>query len=82
MWRRVDFVRTDVSEGRIASIFRVEKSASEEPPAWNRGLSVVAEHFKNIHTRGMETVFPSSAAISTNFSSKHFACNIGVTIRK
>jgi hypothetical protein len=34
MWRRVDPVKwTDVSEGRIASVFRVEKSASEEP-AW------------------------------------------------
>jgi hypothetical protein len=31
MWRRVDFVWTDVSEERIASTFRVEKSASEEP---------------------------------------------------
>jgi hypothetical protein len=33
MWRRVDLVWTDVSEERIASIFRVEKSAIEEP-AW------------------------------------------------
>jgi hypothetical protein len=31
MWRRVDLVWTDVSEGRTASIFRVEKSANEEP---------------------------------------------------
>jgi hypothetical protein len=32
MWRRVDIVLTDVSEERIACIFRVEeKSASEEP---------------------------------------------------
>jgi hypothetical protein len=31
MWRRVDPVKwTDVSEERIVSIFRVEKSASEE----------------------------------------------------
>jgi hypothetical protein len=36
MWRRVDFVWTDVSEERIASIFRVVKSASEEP-AWAGG---------------------------------------------
>jgi hypothetical protein len=28
MWRRVDIVWTDISEERIASIFRVEKSAS------------------------------------------------------
>jgi hypothetical protein len=38
MWRRVDVVWTDVSEERIASIFRVEKSASEEP-AWAGGCS-------------------------------------------
>jgi hypothetical protein len=30
MWRRVDLAITDVSEERIASIFMVEKSASEE----------------------------------------------------
>jgi hypothetical protein len=33
MWRCVDLVWADVSEELIASIFRVEKSASEEP-AW------------------------------------------------
>jgi hypothetical protein len=31
MWRRVDLVRTDVSEEHVAPIFRLEKSASEEP---------------------------------------------------
>jgi hypothetical protein len=31
MWRCVGLVLTDVSEECIASIFRVEKSASEEP---------------------------------------------------
>jgi hypothetical protein len=34
IWRRVDIVLTDVSEERIASIFRVQekrKSASEKP---------------------------------------------------
>jgi hypothetical protein len=30
MWRRVVFVWTDVSEDRIAYIFKVEKTASEE----------------------------------------------------
>jgi hypothetical protein len=39
MWRRVDLVWTDVSEERIAYIFRVEKSASEEP-AWAGGCSL------------------------------------------
>jgi hypothetical protein len=33
MWCCVDLVLTDVSEERIASIFRVEKSSSEEPEA-------------------------------------------------
>jgi hypothetical protein len=36
MWRSVYLVWTDVSEERISSIFRVEKSASEEP-AWAGG---------------------------------------------
>jgi hypothetical protein len=36
MWRHVDLVWTDVSEECIASIFRVEKSASEELP-WAGG---------------------------------------------
>jgi hypothetical protein len=31
MWRCVDLALTDVLEERIASIFRVEKSASGEP---------------------------------------------------
>jgi hypothetical protein len=33
MWRHVDLVWTDVSEEHIASIFRVEKFANQEP-AW------------------------------------------------
>jgi hypothetical protein len=36
MWRRVDLMWSDVSEAYIASLFRVEKSASEEP-AWAGG---------------------------------------------
>jgi hypothetical protein len=39
MGRHVDLVWTDVSEERIASIFRVEESASEEP-AWAGGSCV------------------------------------------
>jgi hypothetical protein len=38
MWRRVDIVWTDVSEDFIASIFRVEKSASKKL-AWAGGCS-------------------------------------------
>jgi hypothetical protein len=36
IWRCVDLVWTEVSEECVASIFRVEKSASEEP-AWADG---------------------------------------------
>jgi hypothetical protein len=36
MWRRVDLVWNDVSEELMATIFSVEKSASEEP-AWASG---------------------------------------------
>jgi hypothetical protein len=39
MWRRVDRMWTEVSEERIASIFRVEKSESEEP-AWAANRNV------------------------------------------
>jgi hypothetical protein len=39
MWRRVVLVWTDVSEERIASIFRAEKSAREEL-AWAGGCSL------------------------------------------
>jgi hypothetical protein len=43
MWRHVDLVWTDVSEERIASIFRVEKTASEEL-AWEG--AAVCSHAK------------------------------------
>jgi hypothetical protein len=36
MWRCVDLASTDISEERIAAIFRVEKSTSGEP-AWGGG---------------------------------------------
>jgi hypothetical protein len=40
IWRRVDFVWTEVSEEIIASIFRVEKSEREGgEPAWAGGCS-------------------------------------------
>jgi hypothetical protein len=43
MWRRVGLVWTDVSEERVASIFRVKNSASEEP-AWAGGYSEMSVH--------------------------------------
>jgi hypothetical protein len=47
MWRRVDLVWTDVSEERIASIFRVEKSAIEEP-AWAGGCRLHSHRRENL----------------------------------
>jgi hypothetical protein len=41
MWRRVDLVWTDVSVECITSIFRVEKSANEEP-AWAGGCRLLS----------------------------------------
>jgi hypothetical protein len=40
MWRRVDLVWTDVSKERIASIFRVEKTASSLQPHAQAGSSL------------------------------------------
>jgi hypothetical protein len=37
IWYRVGIVCTDVSEERIASIFRVEKSTSEDPIGYEVG---------------------------------------------
>jgi hypothetical protein len=52
MWRRVHIVWTDVSEERIASIFRLEKSAKEEP-AWAGGCSRSSEtSVYTVSTRG------------------------------
>jgi hypothetical protein len=47
MWRSVDLVWTDVSEERIASIFRVEKSLSLQPPA-HPGSSLADFHTVSI----------------------------------
>jgi hypothetical protein len=56
MWRLVDLVWTDVSEERIASIFRVEKSASEEP-AWAGGCS---------HTRSTRRQIPEDSILHSH----------------
>jgi hypothetical protein len=47
MWHRVDIVWTDVSEERFASIFKVEKSASEEP-VWAGGCSENLKSYINV----------------------------------
>jgi hypothetical protein len=65
MWRRVDLVWTDVSEERIAYIFRAQKSASEEP-AWAGGcrhLPVVIEILcQAFHLRRLPLLLPENKA--------------------
>jgi hypothetical protein len=62
MWRRVDLVWTDVSEERIASIFRVQKSVSEEP-AWAGGCSSRWFHAHGFFYGGLESVKISNSVI-------------------
>jgi hypothetical protein len=50
MWHRVDLMWTDVSEEHIASILRVEKSASEEP-AWAGGCILSQRRYVPLRTR-------------------------------
>jgi hypothetical protein len=50
MWSRVDLAWTKVSEERTASIFRVEKSASEEP-AWAGGCRSAVFTYPPMNTK-------------------------------
>jgi hypothetical protein len=50
MWRRVDLLWSDVSGEWIASIFRVEKSASEEPESADDSRLL---HCKRSEDRGL-----------------------------
>jgi hypothetical protein len=52
IWGRVDLVWTDVSVERIASIFKVEKSSSEEP-AWAGGCSLQPRRRKRRFTQDL-----------------------------
>jgi hypothetical protein len=61
MWRRVDLVRSDVSEESIASIFRVEKSASKEP-AW--ACSSVCE--MSVRTRSTRRHIPEDGILNSH----------------
>jgi hypothetical protein len=47
MWRRVVLLLTDVSEEHIATIFRVEKSASDEPAWANRTRHKLMDRHSN-----------------------------------
>jgi hypothetical protein len=59
MWRRLDLVWTDFSEGRIASIFRVDKSSSEEP------LAHAGSSLADFSTLKMEVIRPSETSVHT-----------------
>jgi hypothetical protein len=55
MWRRVDLVWTDVSKERIAYIFRVEKSRSEEL-AWEVASSFGSHSYRCENLKSYETL--------------------------
>jgi hypothetical protein len=55
MWRRVNLVWTDVSDERIASIFRVDKSAIEEP-VWAGGCRLSHQSENTQHIAGSSLV--------------------------
>jgi hypothetical protein len=81
VWRRVDVVDwTDVSEDRIASIFRVEKSASEEPArAGSRQLHDPAALPSEKHLSvpiGWEAGWPSEP-VWTSWTREKFVCPAG-----
>jgi hypothetical protein len=62
MWRHVDLVWTDGSEERIASIFRVEKSAGEERATCSRLFSLA--HFSTLKTEAIRSTETSVYARS------------------
>jgi hypothetical protein len=75
MWRRVDLVWADVSEERNASIFRVEKSASEEP-AWAGACTLrppthAGSSLANFSTLKMEVIPASEASVYTRSTWRH-----------
>jgi hypothetical protein len=77
MWRHVDLVWTDVPEEYIAFIFRVEKSASEEPasaggyrlqPPAHAGSSL-----SDFSTLKMEAIRSSETSIHKKFTQRHIS---------
>jgi hypothetical protein len=69
MWYHVDVVWTDVSEERIASIFRVEKSASEEP-AWAGGSTLKMQAIRSsetsVYTRSTRHHIPEDGILDSH----------------
>jgi hypothetical protein len=66
MWRRVDLVNRRFEE-RIASIFRVEKSGSEEP-AWASGCSLLLADFSTLQK---EAIRSSETSVHTRSTRRH-----------
>jgi hypothetical protein len=76
MWRRADLVWTDASQESIASIFKVEKSASEEP-AWAGGsvcshLLTLVPRSRIFHPEDGGDTFQTAATCSRWFLARGF----------
>jgi hypothetical protein len=69
MWRHVDLVWTDVSEERIASTFRVEKSEREKP-AWAGGCGLQMEAIRSsetlVRTRSTQRHIPEDGILHSH----------------
>jgi hypothetical protein len=65
MWHCVDLVWSDVSEKRIASIFRVEKSVSKEPEWAVRSHLLILVRRSRISTLKMESIYSCEKSVYT-----------------
>jgi hypothetical protein len=75
IWRRIDLVWTDFSEERIASIFRAEKSANEEP-VWAGGCRLsppahTGSSFADFSALKMEVIRSSETSVYTKYTRRH-----------
>jgi hypothetical protein len=74
MWLLADLVWTDVLEDLIASVFRVEESASEEP-AWAAGYHILPVHADSLladfSTLKMEVIHSSEKSVLTRPTRRH-----------
>jgi hypothetical protein len=72
MWRCVDLALTDVSEERITSIFRVEKSARGEP-AWAGGCrhTHTGSPLTDFYTPKMEAISSSETLVNARSTQRY-----------